>query len=187
METYNKVKLKSCKVCATTSSESWTLAFDDAQKIQRHFSKQACDVDIHAVDWICSGCENSMSHQTETSPDRVFVKQKVTEALTTIRAKGYVTRRDVIAVFKSSLAAYKPCNTLYTPDDLLKSFENQLTSVVNKCDDIGKYSESKYVTLLGTVYYEKNKITLPLVQQMYTLMCKKEIDRKQLDEWTRLH
>ena len=176
METYNKINNKSCKSCKA-KSDLKILFEDDLNKVKQQDT-------FNLLDWICDKCfEMNRSAAapvvTVESETRTSIEKAVDEAMKTIHENGIILRRDLVTKFVHS---FKP-QPLISKNDAKKSFENMLTSRVNRTENISKFSRDEYVFVLGTIYYDKNQVREDIVKQMYDYMYTIQLQEKEIQQY----
>ena len=184
METYNKVLAKKCKVCSSKESTSWNMAFADVKKFNSILEKRGLS-HVSAVDWICGTCTTNPKNNegsgkmssTTVDADQEFIKGKVTDALHTVSTKGYILRQELIHQFNEVQTSYKQTNDI---NDLTKMFENHLTTYISKSSNIEKYSNSKGISHVGTLYYDTKHVSSTVIASIYEMLYQAKLQAQEL-------
>jgi len=160
-------------------------------------------VECKPLDWICENCHKDVERlhvSSECPPDKTekdFIYTQVHKSIQAIKTNGIMTRRELVKTFQESLlsSGYEALK-LNSPGQIQKSFENMLAAELRKLDHIGKHHVDKYSSLIGTIYYDRNKVhaethLVPdgslvhdnVAKQIYEVMFKDAHHENQLQEW----
>ena len=184
MEIYNKVKTQECKVCSSKTSPSWTMYFERCTEFQSKLNSAGTDIDIFPTDWVCDACkikhEEKSDENVNCDDEKVLIGKSVTESIERITRDGCVRRRMIIDDFKEKIA---PLDLQRPKSEIIELFKNNLSSNISKCNNIQSYSQEKDIRRIGSVYYDKSKVSLALVEEFYSLLSEKDNYHRELEEW----
>lgn len=183
MEIYNKITRQSCRICNSNNSETWHMLFENANNVEKQLHTQQQDITLSPVDWICKQCHDSvLIGKRPSDPDKEFCESCFIQSVRTIEKKGYIMRKELIAMFSQRLISYIPRQK---PSEIIKSFDRMFTTHIKDYPHIGKYFHDKQLKSIGSVLYDTKQISSSAIVQIYSTIYELELRKKSLSEWER--
>jgi hypothetical protein len=192
METYNRVKSKAFTICNTKKSDVWNMCFENQAMVKASLSAKGKSVEISQDDWLCLNCYNSFTKVSKVSKspnkpslEKQFLNECITDAFNVVEAEGFVLRKILIQRCKEKLNSQKHI-CVGSPMDTLGKYQNLLTSKMTANQNICKYSDSKCMGTIGTMFYHRDKITCTSVaMQIYHMMHIDAVRKNEIEQWSK--
>ncbi len=189
MEMYNFQEKRKCMLCSNSSNE-WDFIKQCQDKLMQQL-KISPDTSS-PTDTVCKSCIQASFSQNTANPctDQLqrdlmsqipFIKDMATcvsKSIDNIKKNGYVMRSSIVQMFKDTLV----CGP--DKDDLLKRFDNYLTSIIKRHVEIGSFMKTS--SRAGTMYYFKQSHTTVSINTVYDLITANNVLRTEFQKQTDL-
>ena len=101
-----------------------------------------------------------------------YITDQVEKFINHVKSKGYALRKTAIESFKSHLPN-RSIDTRLSQVELVRSFENKLSSYLSRSSDIGCVNHDSSNSTIGTMYFDQNQVSEQIANDLYGLLYQK--------------
>ncbi len=189
MSMYNKIRGRSCILCTGADGEEWHFAsqnYSDIKKYCLSIGKQACK----ESDWVCINCwkqviniekrsSKTLQNDLQSSDtNKKLMAEALNFCIGVIKESGYIIRKHVISLYRYNVE--KVLNNTVEVNAMVKSFDNYVTTQVDKCEDIGKYRKDTRESV-GTIIYDKSVFSDNSIVHVYDMICQNRMYKEHIE------